>query len=242
MRSILLRTVLLLLANASIATEAFAADDVIRACAHKQTGILRFAPLGCLPSEVPLAWNVQGPTGPPGPAGVGSVVFRSSTGAVTTPAGGTAVEIPGLAGTIPVSEGSRLWVQGDFHEHYFCDGYLDRSYLTESWALDLEVDGVIVASREMHGEQGNLYDHESKPFTWVSDPFADGGDHSVRFLLRPPATDGVVTPPHQAKICLGTDGTREARAASFCSSFPARPRRRMVHLIGLTRGRRTAIR
>ena len=220
MRSIPLGTVLLLLANASFSTDAFAASGVIRACAHKESGILRFSPLGtCRPSEVPLAWSVQGPAGPPGRPLVGSVVFLSSTGAVTTPAGGTSVEIPGLAGTVPVSEGSRLWVQGDFHEHRFCQGYFDGSNFTESWALDLEVDGVIVASREMHGAQGNIFHHESKPFTWVSDPLADG-DHSVRFLLRPPAAETAPAPFHQAKICLGTDGTDERQSRVVLLELP----------------------
>jgi hypothetical protein len=221
MRLTLLLSVVFLWTKAFIPGEALADDNVIRACAHKHTGILRLSPLGtCRPREVPLAWNVHGPVGPPGPALVGSVVFLRSSGAITTVAGGPSVEIPGLAATIPVSEDSMLWVQGDFHEHRFCDGYLDRSHRTESWTLDLEVDGVIVASREMRGEQGNVFNHESKPFTWVSEPLAPG-DHSIRFLLRPPLMDTVATPPNQAKICLGTDGTDERQSRVVLFEIPS---------------------
>ena len=219
MRTLLL-SIAVVLALPTAPTPARADADVIRACAHHKTGLLRFAPLGdCRPSEAPLAWNVRGPAGPPGPASVGSVVFLRTSAAVTAAAGGPVVEIPGLTVSVPVRDGSMLWIQGDFHEHRFCDGYLDRSTRTDSWALDLEFDGVVVASREVRGDQGNRTDHESKPFTWVSGPLA-AGEHGVRFLLRPPATDSVPSPPHQAKVCLGTDGTPERQSRVVLVELP----------------------
>ena len=208
------------------------AQDVIYACAHHRTGVLRVAEPGtCRAKENPIQWNAAGvpgpagPAGPPGPAATGTVAFLRSAAAVTTVAGGDSVEVPGLGATLPVADGARLWIQGDFHEHRFCDGYLDRSHLTASWALDLEIDGTIVASREMRGEQGSIYNHESKPFTWVTGPLA-GGDHSIRFLLRPPETDTVGAPPYQAKICLGTDGTdeRDSRVVILELPWAASPR------------------
>lgn len=224
MRSIVLLPILpALLVGLGAPAPAAAGDGVIHACAHKRTGNLRYVPDGaCRPSERPLSWSVEGPVGPqgpPGPALVGSAVFLRSTDAVTTPTGGPTVEVPGLSATVPVGEGSLLWVQGDFHEHRFCDGYVNRSGLTDSWALDLEVDGVVVASREMRGEQGNVFNHESKPFTWMSGPLAEG-DHTVRFLLRPPPDPVVISPPNQAKICLGTDGTPERQSRVVLIEIP----------------------
>ena len=42
-----------------------AAAQVIHACAHKRTGILRVA-TNCKSTETQLSWNIQGPQGPPG--------------------------------------------------------------------------------------------------------------------------------------------------------------------------------
>jgi len=47
-------------------------NGVINACVNRHTGRVRVVagPNACRRGEQPLAWNVQGPAGPPGPAGV----------------------------------------------------------------------------------------------------------------------------------------------------------------------------
>jgi hypothetical protein len=67
--------------------------NVIKACANKKTGAMRFLARGsCKSSETSLSWNQQGPTGPigatgaPGPAGPAGA--RGATGA-TGPSGAT---------------------------------------------------------------------------------------------------------------------------------------------------------
>lgn len=208
-------------------------SEIISGCVMKRFGLLRIvdSPSDCRRRESPISWNVEGPAGPEGPTGaegpegpagpsqIGAVAVLQSIGGVATPTGGPSVEIPGLATTISVGDGSLLWVQGDFHEHRYCDDYQDGSYTTESWALDLEVDGVIVASREMRGDQGNLYNHESKPFTWVSDSLP-AGDYSVRFLLRSPPLFVAGTLPNQALVCLGTDTTPERQSRVVVLELP----------------------
>ncbi len=47
------------------------AGNVINACFQKNEGQLRYIKSGqaCRPSEVPISWNIMGPTGPTGPTG-----------------------------------------------------------------------------------------------------------------------------------------------------------------------------
>jgi hypothetical protein len=63
--------VLGVVAGASAAARApRTASDVIEACRHKHTGLLRIAePRACRKSERPIAWNAEGASGPAGPAG-----------------------------------------------------------------------------------------------------------------------------------------------------------------------------
>jgi hypothetical protein len=58
-------------ALAALAANRAADNSVIQACKLKMTGALRVVsdPSRCTKREVPIAWNVQGPAGAPGPAG-----------------------------------------------------------------------------------------------------------------------------------------------------------------------------
>lgn len=52
-------------------TSASAQTGVISACYHAKNGQLRVVPTGqsCLPSELPISWNIEGAQGVPGPQG-----------------------------------------------------------------------------------------------------------------------------------------------------------------------------
>src|SRR5262245_21538904 len=70
------------------------ASDVITACRHFPTGLLRVVdrPTQCRRREIPIVWNVQGPKGEPGPAGAaGPAGPAGATGprGATGPAGPT---------------------------------------------------------------------------------------------------------------------------------------------------------
>ena len=53
------------------ATPGQSADNVLHGCVKKNNGQLRLVmrSRNCLPSEIPVSWNIVGPTGPAGPQG-----------------------------------------------------------------------------------------------------------------------------------------------------------------------------
>jgi len=130
---------------------------------------------------IPGPEGPAGPAGPPGPSGppgsgggIGARAFRVTTDFLTTYEGDPPVLIPGLEASLTVGTGAQLLVLADV-------GQWDCTYGTDSIGdaiVYLEVDGSIVASREL--EYGFTHTWTGT-IAWLSPPL-EAGPHSVRVL------------------------------------------------------------
>ena len=92
------------------------------------------------------------------------------------------VLIPGLETSIIISEGSRLLVMVDANQH---DGCLPERTTRTNSSLEIEVDGVVVAHRELRWQTSGFGGESTSAVGMVfrSDPLG-AGQHTVRVLLE----------------------------------------------------------
>ena len=121
----------------------------------------------------------QGDTGPMGPVAAGARLMLTSTGSVYLGQTDPPAVVPGLDGSIDVSEGSNLLLQVDAADHIRC-----HPALTGSLDMLLELDGNVVASRDLedHGAHFPTSDFgQNFTLAWLSPPLSAGAHH-VRVL------------------------------------------------------------
>lgn len=113
-----------------------------------------------------------GPEGPTGETGVGASKLLTSARAVQGERGQPPRLIPGLSGSLNVEAGSRLLALTSIPSHDQC-GHVDPTHAR----VNLEIDGVIVASRLQIADEG------SSSLLELTEPLA-AGRHDVRVLVE----------------------------------------------------------